>query len=95
MWKAYDRINREALLQVLRRHDMASKLLNSIPSMYVNSLVCVSVNGGESDCFRINAGRHGCIISPWLFSVYMDAVMKEAKIGMDRMGVRCQDDGIE
>ena len=24
--------------------------------------------------------RQGCIMSPWLFSVYMDAVMKEVKM---------------
>ena len=28
------------------------------------------------------------MISPWLFNVYMDAVMKEVKIGMESMGVR-------
>ena len=25
--------------------------------------------------------RLGCIISPWLFNVYMDAVIKEVKMG--------------
>ena len=32
--------------------------------------------------------RQRCIISPWLFNVYIDAVMKEVKIGMGRRGVR-------
>ena len=39
--KAYDRVNREALGQVLRMHAVDGKLLNDIKSMYVNSLVCV------------------------------------------------------
>ena len=30
--------------------------------------------------------RLGCIISPWLFNVYIDAVMKEVKMGMGRVG---------
>ena len=30
--------------------------------------------------------RQGCIMSPWLFNVYMDGVMKEMKIGMGRRG---------
>ena len=39
-----------------------------------------------SDCFRINGGlRQGCIMSPWLFNVYMDALMKDEN-GIDRMG---------
>ena len=54
--KAYDRVNREALWQVLRMYDVGGKLLNGIKSMYVNSLACVRVKGCESECFRINTG---------------------------------------
>ena len=57
---------------------MGGKLLNSIKSMYVNSLASVRVKGGESEYFMIDSGvRQGCIMSPWLFNVYMNAVMKE------------------
>ena len=51
--KACDKVNREALWQVLRMYDVGSKLLNGIKSMYVNSLTCVRVQGGESECFGI------------------------------------------
>ena len=54
--KAYDRVNMEALWQVLRLYYVGGKPLNSIKSMYVNSLACVRVKGGESECFRINRG---------------------------------------
>ena len=36
-----------------------------------------------------------CIMSPWLFNVYMDPVMKEVKMGMGRKGVRFQEEGKE
>ena len=40
-----------------------------------------------SDCFKIDSGvRQGCIMAPWLFNVYMDAIMKEVKMGMRRRG---------
>ena len=46
----------------------------------VDSLAYIRVKGGESELFRIDSGvRQGCITSPWLFSVYMDAVMKEVR----------------
>ena len=35
--KAYGRVNREALRQVLRMYDVGSKLLTGIKSMYVKS----------------------------------------------------------
>ena len=42
--KAYDRVNKGVLWQVLRMYSIGSKLLNVIKSMYVNSLACVRVN---------------------------------------------------
>ena len=41
--KAYDRINREALWQAFRMHDVFCKLLNSIRVMYVKILAYVRV----------------------------------------------------
>ena len=74
--KAYDRVNREALWQVLGMYDVGGKLLNGIKSICVKSLDCVGVQGGESECFRIDSGvRQVYIMPPWLFNVYMDAVM--------------------
>ena len=32
--------------------------------------------------------RQYYVISSWFFNVYMDAVMKEVKMGMGRMGMR-------
>ena len=61
--------------------------MSGIKSMYVVTSACVSVKGGESERFRIDRRvRHGCIISPWLFNIYMDGVMKEAKMGDGKEG---------
>ena len=74
--KTYDRVNRESLRQVLRMYDVGDKLLNGIRSIYINSLICVWIKRGESECFRIDSGvRQGFIMCPWLFSVYIDAEM--------------------
>ena len=41
-------------------------------------IACVRVKGGESKQFRIDCEmRQMCMISPWLFNVYMDGVMKK------------------
>ena len=43
--KEYDRVNKEALWQVLRMYDVNDKSLSGIKSMYVDSLACVKVSG--------------------------------------------------
>ena len=43
----------------------------------------------------VSGVRQGCIMSPWLFIVYMDEVMKELKMLMGRRGVRFLEDGRE
>ena len=52
---SYNRVNREALWQVLRLYDVGGKLLSGIKSMCINSLACVGVKGGESEWFRIDS----------------------------------------
>ena len=62
--KSYDRVNKEALCQVLRMYDIGGKLLSGIKSMYVDSSACIRVKGGESEQFRIDSGvRQGSIMS--------------------------------
>ena len=63
--KAHDRVNKEALWQVLRMYDVDGKLLNRTKSLYFNSLAFVRVKGGDSGCFRVDSGvRQDCIMSP-------------------------------
>ena len=69
--KAYDRVNRKALWQVLRVYDKGGKLLNGIKSVYFKSLACVRVNGSKNEQFRIDSEvRQGvsCLLD---FSMYI------------------------
>ena len=54
--KAYDRVNKEALWQVLRMHDVEGKLLGGIKSLNIDSLVCIRVKEGVWEQFRIDNG---------------------------------------
>ena len=68
--KAY---NREVLWQVLRMYDGGCKIWSGIKSLYVDSSACARIKGGESEQFRIDSGvKQGCIMSLWLFNVYME-----------------------
>ena len=63
-------------------YDVWGKRLRGFKSMYVDSSACVTVKGNESEQFRIDSrARKWCIMSPWLFNIYMVAVMK---MGMEK-----------
>ena len=66
---------------------VSGKLLSGIKSRYVNNIAWLRVNEGERECFRIDSGaRQVWIMSPWLFNLYIDVVMKEVKIRMRKRG---------
>jgi hypothetical protein len=76
--KAYDRIDREALWRVLRLYGVGGHLLKAVQSFYADSRACVRVGSEVSDWFTVKVGlRQGCVMSPWLFNLYMDGVVRE------------------
>ena len=61
-----------------------------------DSSACVRIKGSVSEQSRIDSGvRQRCIMSPLLFNVYIDGVMKEVKMGMGRREVSFLEDGRE
>ena len=76
--KAYDRIGRDTMTQVLRIYGMGRKLLIGIQSSYSESRECVGGEFGMCEWFYVKVGlRQGCAMSPWLFNVYMDGIVRE------------------
>ena len=91
--KAYDRIDREALWKVMGMYGIGGKLLTAVKSFYMESRACVRVGDGESEWFAVEVGlRQGCVMSPWLFNIFIDGVVREMKVrtlgnGVDMVGV--------
>ena len=54
--------------------------MRAIWSLYAGSEICVKVGGMLSGWFPISQGaKQGCVLSPWLFNVFMDRIMREVK----------------
>ncbi len=87
--KAYDRVDWLPLRDVLNIYGVGGKLLSAIQSFYEESSRCVKISGETSEHFEIKVGlRQGCVMSPWLFNIYMDGVMIEMKGKVGEVGVR-------
>ena len=79
--KAYDTIDRHGLWQMLRVYGVGAKLLKAVQSFYIDSRVCVWVGNDVSEWFPVNVGlRQGCVMSPWLFNVFMNGVDREMNV---------------
>ena len=57
---------------------MKGRLLRAIKLLYKKSEDCVRVKDELSSWFTITQGvRQGCVMSPWLFNVFMDKIVRE------------------
>ena len=51
-----------------------------IKSLYANSTSAVILNNAESEFFKTSVGvRHGCLLSPTLFNLFLEEIMIETK----------------
>ena len=77
--KAFDRIVRAELWKCLAERGIFGELLRAIQSLYVCSQAAVRTREGEIEWFEVKCGlRQGCVLSPLLFIIFMDNIMKRA-----------------
>ena len=94
--KAYDRVDWNALWDVLKIYGVGGQLLRGIKAFYQGANACVKIEGELSENFCIKTGvRQGCVMSPWLFNVYMDGVIREMKAKSGGVGAKMLEDGNE
>ncbi len=79
---------------VLKIYGVGGKLLSAIKSFYEEASACVKINVETSEHLEIKVGlRQGCVMSPWLFNIYMDGVMRKVKGKVGEAEVRLYDEG--
>lgn len=75
--KAFDSVDRETLWKLLRHYAIPEKITNLIRNSY-NEMSCRVVHGGQlTNTFQVRTGvRQGCLLSPFLFLLAIDWIMK-------------------
>ena len=86
--KAFDSLHRDTLWQLLRHYGIPAKLTRIIKESY-EGMACQVVHGGQlTRRFDVRTGvRQGCLLSPFLFLLAIDWVMRRTTDG--------QKDGIQ
>ncbi|KAK3543034.1 hypothetical protein QTP70_008748 [Hemibagrus guttatus] len=87
--KAFDRVPRDILWEVLWEYGVRGPLLRAVQSLYNRSRSLVHIASCKSDLFPVHVGlRQGCPLSPVLFIVFMDRIFRRSQ-GLE--GVRFGD----
>src|ERR1043165_9207971 len=83
--KAFDRVNHNGLLLKLIERDAPLNFVLVLQNWYEKSFCCVKWGLTVSESFRLHAGvRQGGVLSPILFSVFVDNILKK----LDNYGCR-------
>uniref|UniRef100_A0A3Q3T275 Reverse transcriptase domain-containing protein n=1 Tax=Mastacembelus armatus TaxID=205130 RepID=A0A3Q3T275_9TELE len=78
--KAFDRVPRDILWEVLQEYGVRGSLLGAIRSLYKWSRSLVRIAGSKSDLFPVHVGlRQGCPLSPVLFITFMDRISRRSQ----------------
>ena len=76
--KAYDSVDRSALIAILKSYKVPHHLTDIIREMYTETWCQVRTTEGCSEDFKVESGvRQGCVLSPLLFNCVMDKILRE------------------
>lgn len=80
--KAFESVDREILWKLLRHYGVPDKIISLIRCTY-KDLSCRIAHGGQlSESFEVKTGvRQGCLLSPFLFLLVIDWIMKTTTMG--------------
>ena len=90
--KAFDCVNKNILFEKLRCTSLNRSIVDVLNFMYCNTSVNTVFNGVGSNPWQIGNGvRQGGILSPLLFSFYVNEAMEtisDMKVGFPLMAIR-------
>ena len=82
--KAFDSVDREKMMQILKAYDVPPNLLSAIELMYQDTKAKVVTPDGDTEMFEILAGiLQGDTLAPFLFVIVLDYALRNAINGME------------
>ena len=76
--KAFDKINNQVLIRTLRKTTLPDKIVNILDFIFNNSYAQTIFNGALTEPWKVGNGvRQGGILSPILFSFYINEVISD------------------
>ena len=86
--KAFDSLDRNVLWDLIANYRIPSKIISLVKNTYEGTNCRILHEGGLTESFSIKSGvRQGCLLSPFLFLLAVDWIMKEKTTG-SRNGIQ-------
>ena len=74
----------------LKRWEIPDHLTSLLQNLYAGQEATIRTGHGTMDWFQIGKGvRQGCILSPCLFNLYAEYIMRNARLNEAQAGIRC------
>ena len=75
--KAYDRVDRKKLWNIMEEYKIPKNLTNSIKALYYKSKISLAQDSTNKMSIEVNRGlRQGCGLSPILFDLYLNKIIQ-------------------
>ena len=87
--KAFDCVNHSKLWKILKEMGIPDHLTCLLRNLYAGQEATVRTGQGKTDWFQIGKGvRQGCILSPCLFNLYAEYIMRNAGLYEAQAGIK-------
>ena len=84
--KAFDCVDHNKLWKILKEMGIPDYLTCLLRNLYAGREATVRTGHGTTDWFQIGKGvRQGCILSPCLFNLYAEYIMRNAGLDIAQM----------
>ena len=93
--KAFDCVDHNKLWKILKEMVIPNHLTCLLTNLYGGQEATVRTGHGTTDWFQIGEGVHqGCILSPCLFNLYVEYVMRNAELDKAQVGIKINERNI-
>ena len=87
--KAFDCMDHNKLWKILKEMGIPDHLTFLLRNLYAGQKATVRTGHGTTDWFQICKGvRQGCILSPCLFNLYAEHIMRKARLDEAQAGIK-------
>ena len=87
--KAFDCVDHNKLWEILKEMGIPDHLICLLRNLYSGQEATVRTGHGTTDWFQIGKGvRQGCILSPCLFNLYAEYIMRNAGLEETQAGIK-------